>query len=188
MNRSIQLGVVAIAAIGAAGWVRAQEMPQPHTAAHAGKTSELTQPGQSAFGALSEVVMLLQADPSTDWSKVDITRLRNHLVDMDEVVMRAEARIDEAGDYVRITYLGTGRTLEAIQRMIPAHGRMMDGYAGWKSSVELQSNGATWTISSNSARERTRIRALGAFGLLTLGSHHGPHHLAMARGQQLHSH
>ena len=46
-------------------------------------------PGQDAFGAIAEVVQMLDADPSTDWSKVDLERLRQHLIDMDEVTMRS---------------------------------------------------------------------------------------------------
>jgi hypothetical protein len=48
-----------------------------------------TAPGEAAFGAISEVVRLLKADPNTDWSKVHIEGLRQHLIDMDDVVMRA---------------------------------------------------------------------------------------------------
>jgi len=51
-----------------------------------------TQPGQAAFGAMQEIVALLQADPTTDWSKVDIDALRQHLIDMDEVTIRAAIR------------------------------------------------------------------------------------------------
>ncbi len=149
---------------------------QPHT------STTLKQPGQAAFGALSEVVSILQADPTTDWSKVDVTRLRDHLVDMDEVVMRAAAEVQERSDELRITYTGTGRTLEAIRRMIPAHAKMMNGYRNWKSETEMREDGVAWVISASSAEERTSIRGLGPFGLLTLGAHHGPHHLAMARG------
>ena len=49
-------------------------------------------PGQDAFGALAEVVRLLDADPETDWSKVDLERLRQHLIDMNEVVLRSEVK------------------------------------------------------------------------------------------------
>jgi hypothetical protein len=34
---------------------------------------------------------MLEADPKTDWSKVNISALREHLIDMDEVTMRASA-------------------------------------------------------------------------------------------------
>jgi hypothetical protein len=43
---------------------------------------EPTFPGQDAFGAIAEVVQLLDADPQTDWSRVDLERLRQHLIDM----------------------------------------------------------------------------------------------------------
>ena len=48
-------------------------------------------PGQEAFGTIQEIVRTLEADPKTDWSKVDIAALREHLIDMDEVTMRAIA-------------------------------------------------------------------------------------------------
>src|SRR5512138_3204260 len=48
-----------------------------------------TQPGQAAFGAISEIVRLLEADSTTDWSRVNIEALRQHLIDMDDVIMHA---------------------------------------------------------------------------------------------------
>jgi non-heme chloroperoxidase len=51
-----------------------------------------TMPGQDAFGAIAEVVRILEADPATDWTKVDIERLRQHLIDMNEVVLRSEVK------------------------------------------------------------------------------------------------
>ncbi|MCP6769380.1 hypothetical protein NL529_31490, partial [Klebsiella pneumoniae] len=44
-----------------------------------------THPGQEAFGTIQEIVRILEADPATDWSKVNIGALREHLIDMDEV-------------------------------------------------------------------------------------------------------
>ena len=48
-----------------------------------------TMPGQDTFGAIAEIVGILEADPATDWTKVDIERLRQHLIDMNEVILRA---------------------------------------------------------------------------------------------------
>ena len=78
-----------------------------------------TMPGQDAFGTIQEVVQILQADPATDWSKVNIGTLRQHLIDMNEVTLHAAAaeRVVENG--VEITVTGEGRTLEAIKRMVP---------------------------------------------------------------------
>jgi hypothetical protein len=156
------------------------EPAHPHV--HHEASVSLSHSGQATFAALAEVVAVLEADPTTDWTKVDLTRLREHLVDMDDVLVRAAARMEETKDAVLLRYRGTGRTLEAIRRMIPAHARMMNGHRGWQSTIEIDQDGVTWTLSTESDRERARIRALGPFGLLTLGSHHGPHHLAMARG------
>lgn len=45
--------------------------------------------GQSAFAAIQEIVAMLEADPKTDWSKVDIEALRQHLIDMNNVTLGA---------------------------------------------------------------------------------------------------
>ena len=164
-------------ALGSSADAAAPDDNHPHERG----ATRLTQPGQAAFGALSEAVAMLDRDPSTDWSKVDITRLRNHLVDMDEVVMRSDAVQQSTGDAVRVTYTGSGSTLSAIQRMIPAHSAMMNGFRNWRTSTETRPDGVTWIIVSDPS-ELQRIRALGPYGLLTLGDHHAIHHLAMAQG------
>jgi Spy/CpxP family protein refolding chaperone len=51
-----------------------------------------TMSGQDAFGAIAEIVRVLEADPGSDWSKVDVERLRQHLIDMSEVVLRAAVK------------------------------------------------------------------------------------------------
>ncbi len=55
----------------------------------------LTEGGQSAFAALQEVVSYLMADPATDWSRVDIEALRQHLIDMDNVTLLSLIHISE---------------------------------------------------------------------------------------------
>ncbi len=39
---------------------------------HGGIAGQPTLPGQDAFGTIQEIVRLLEADPKTDWSKVNI--------------------------------------------------------------------------------------------------------------------
>jgi len=148
---------------------------------------KLTEPGQAVSAALAEAIAALESDPTTDWAKVDVTSLRDHLLDMDEVMMRSTATVETSGNIVRVTYTGAGRTLAAIQRMIPAHGAMMEGFKDWRTSTALRPDGATWTIVTDDAQQRDRIRAYGAYGLLTLGSHHLVHHLAIASGAHPHS-
>ena len=58
---------------------------------HHGMMGGISSPGQAAFGAIEEIVQKLEADPATDWSKVNIGALREHLIDMNEVTLRADA-------------------------------------------------------------------------------------------------
>ena len=176
----ILIGAMLYTSAGAQGASDARNM---HMHPAESDSSVLKQSGQAAFAVLSEAVAALEADPNTDWSKVNITRLRDHLLDMDELVMRSETQLLETADGVRITVTGAHRTLLAIRRMVPAHAAMMNGYRDWRSSTQLSDDGAIWTIATPSVSERIRIRALGLYGLLTLGAHHAPHHLALAKGE-----
>ena len=51
-----------------------------HAGMHAASTTP-TMPGQDAFGAIQEIVQILDGDPKTEWSKVDFEALRQHLID-----------------------------------------------------------------------------------------------------------
>lgn len=61
-----------------------------HAAMMAQPSGTPTEPGQGAFAAIAEIVAILTADPATDWTRVDIAALRQHLVDMDTLVTFAE--------------------------------------------------------------------------------------------------
>jgi hypothetical protein len=152
-----------------------------------------TSPGQDAFGAISEVVKILEADPSTDWSKVNIEALRQHLIDMNEVTLNASVRQEPIEGGARFTVEGAGRTLEAIQRMMSAHSVMVAATGQQKVSVDPIATGVRLTVLAADpadAKSVAKIRGLGFFGFLTSGGHHGPHHLALARGTppDAHSH
>ena len=41
---------------------------------HGGEAVIPTMPGQDAFGAIQEIVRILEADPRTDWSKINLAR------------------------------------------------------------------------------------------------------------------
>lgn len=142
--------------------------------------------GQAAFAAVREIVQQLEADKHTDWSRINIQRLRDHLVDMDEVFMRAEAIVANTQAGIQMTIAGEGRTLAAIKRMVPAHAAMLNGPDGWRSKSTALDDRVIWTVEADSEEARQKLRGLGFFGLLTLGNHHVPHHLAMARGEALH--
>jgi len=145
-----------------------------------------TLPGQDAFGAIQEIVQMLDADPKTDWSKVDLEALRQHLVDMNEVTLRADAAAKQIDGGLEIAVTGSGRTLGAVQRMIPAWAGTMNGHRGWTTKVSELPNGELLTVTAIDPKEIQHVRGLGFIGLLVSGTHHQMHHLMMARGEFSH--
>jgi hypothetical protein len=140
-----------------------------------------TLPGQAAFGAVQEIVRALEADPTTDWSKVNIAALREHLIDMNEVTLRATAEEVARTDGIEIKVTGQGRTLAAIKRMVPAHVAELAA-TGWNAKTEDMPNGVKITVTSDDPKQVAKLKALGFIGILVQGAHHQPHHLAMAQG------
>ena len=129
---------------------------------------------------------LLEADPGTDWSKVDLEALRQHLIDMDAVTLDAAAVPSPLPDGVDIAVTGSGRTLEAIRRMLPAHARELDGIAGWTARTEDLPDGVRLIVTASDPAVVTKLQGLGFIGLMVVGSHHSEHHLAIALGMPLH--
>jgi uncharacterized protein involved in copper resistance len=161
------------------------EMHRKHMAQMAAANAAM--PGQDAFGAIHEIVAKLEADPKTDWTKVNLEALRQHLVDMNEVTLRADAEAKPIDGGLEIAVTGSGRTLTAIQRMVTTHAQEINGLNGWSTKTVTLPNGVLLTVISSDPKETTRIRGLGFIGILVSGSHHQPHHLAMAKGEFSHA-
>ena len=150
----------------------------PAPAAHAAAAP--TQTGQAAFAAIQEIVGILEADPNTDWTKVDIDALRQHLVDMDHVTLFAHVNNVALDDGFRFEATGAGAVRDSIRRMLAAHAATMNGENGWRyESAEIE-NGASLTVHAPPA-DKAKLHGLGLFGVLTLGMHHQMHHLMIAR-------
>jgi hypothetical protein len=154
---------------------------------------EPTMPGQDAFGAIAEIVRILEADPATDWGKVDLERLRQHLIDMNEVMLRAAVKAAPVPGGLAMDITGTGRTEQAIRAMVVPHAVELDRMTEWSARTESIPGGVRLTVVAKKADDPAlvaRIRGLGFAGLITEGAHHQPHHLAMAKGEALpgHSH
>ena len=142
--------------------------------------------GQAAFATISEVVRLLKADSTTDWSKVNIEALRQHLIDMDAVTMRAAVRQHNVDGGMEADVTGTGSTAAAIKRMLSMHAMMLDQSAEYRATATEIPGGMRFRVTakdSSDARMVAQIRGLGFAGLLTEGDHHARHHMAIARGQ-----
>ena len=143
-------------------------------------TGAPTMPGQDAFGAIQEVVQILQSDPKTDWSKVNIDALRQHLIDMNEVTLHAVATPRVFDNGIEFTVTGEGRTLEAIKRMVPAHVNELHEI-GWNAKSDDLPNGVKLTVMAS--EPLIKLKALGFMGIMVQGGHHQPHHLMVATGQ-----
>jgi hypothetical protein len=188
--RDLALAVAVI--VYTAGGVQAQTtMPMDHAAHHGTHHAGMpapssdtvpTMPGQNAFGAVQEIVRILEADPDTDWSKVDMEALRQHLIDMNEVTLNAKAVATQVDGGARYEVSGEGRTLEAIRRMVPAHAHEIDGTNGWTVKAEPAATGVVLTVTAAEQGQVARINGLGFIGIMAQGGHHQMHHLAMARG------
>ena len=152
---------------------------------HGGDAAVPTMPGQAAFGTIQEIVRLLETDPATDWSKVHIAALREHLIDMDEVTMRARASERVLNNGLEIAVTGQGRTLAAIKRMVPAHTHELIGL-GWSAKSQDLPNGVKLVVNASDPRQVIKIKALGFMGIMVQGAHHQTHHLMMAKGEFTH--
>jgi hypothetical protein len=190
--RSLPLAALAAFAViaGLSSLAIAQTM-HDHSSAmtmpnHDGRMGMAAQPqaaGQAAFGAVQEILRMLEADPATDWSRVDLDSLRTHLIDMDEVTLHAAADIEKLPDGIRATVTGTGRTELAIQRMLPEHARTIDGQSGWHVTTSAVPHGIVLSVTSGDPKQAEKIRGLGFIGIMAEGEHHPFHHLAMAKGE-----
>jgi hypothetical protein len=124
---------------------------------------------------------------------VNVEALRQHLIDMDEVTMRASVRSEAVEGGAAFTVTGTGRTLDAIRRMTQSRAQTGDAANAIRMSVANVDGGVRFTAlaaNPSDARAVARIRGLGFIGVVSLGDHHAPHHLGIANGSMagMHGH
>lgn len=182
-HRLVLVGTLVPALLGAQEHVHRPGMTHDSAAAKPAATTRQP-PGQAAFGSMAEIVRILEADRATDWSKVNLEALRQHLIDMDDVTLRAAVVSANVTGGARFTVTGTGRVADAIRRMARAHAATLGPAEGMRATVEDVPSGARVTVVATDGESTVaKIRGLGFVGLLTTGDHHGPHHLAMARGE-----
>jgi hypothetical protein len=142
--------------------------------------------GQSAFAAIQEIVALLEANPRTDWSKVNIESLRQHLIDMNNVTMDAVVVTSQTGDGLQFSVSGEGAVAASIRRMIMGHVKTMNGVDGWKFTAEPFEKGAVMSVTPPGQISMSKLRALGFIGIMTRGMHHQQHHWMLANDMEPH--
>jgi len=139
--------------------------------------------GQAGFAAIAEVVNLLKSDADTDWSKVNINALREHLLDMDRLVTGAGVEEQSVIGGMRFNVTGQDKVLSAIQNMVPAHTNELNKMPEFTATTESIEHGIALIITGSDETTLAKIKGLGFFGLMATGSHHQMHHYMMATGK-----
>ena len=142
-------------------------------------------PGNEIFGAIQEVISKLEADPSTDWSKVDLESLRQHLLDMQaftEEVAVVSQEPHENGIEIKVQP-ETKRAVTALQKVFQMHPAMLKKEKGWDMKTKEEDGKWTITVTTTKPSEIAKIRALGYIGILAEGAHHQLHHWMIATGK-----
>jgi len=176
---------------GAAAAGTPVEMPMhPDAASHAAMMSmsaatPLTAAGNGAFGAIQEAVRALQADPNTDWSKVNLEALREHLVDMRNMTLDVTVRSQKPiPGGVEIQVSGNEPAAQAsLASVLADHPAQLAMETGWTMKVSRRRNVYDLVVTTSRPNEVAEIRGLGYIGLLAIGNHHQVHHWQMATGK-----
>lgn len=152
---------------------------------HDGAGPGPAQAGQAAFAAITQVVRVLEADSSTDWSRVDLEALRQHLIDMDLVTLRSRVRQQPVPGGLAMEVTGEEEVAGAIRRMVGMHARVLPGAGPWRATASEIADGMRLVVTAVEPADAAvvaRIRGLGFIGMMTEGEHHAEHHLMLARG------
>ena len=194
MHRPVFASVHAVAVVLftlAAAPLVAQEHAHTPEMLHPAAVQLPTQGGQAAFTAISEIVALLQADANTDWSKVNIERLRLHLVDMDLVALRSRVVATPLTGGAQFIVRGTGDVIAAIKRLTGAHATMVMTHDGPRVVRAELADGVRLVVTASDTSDAAavaKLRGLGFIGLMVTGDHHAAHHMALARGDAMVDH
>lgn len=152
-------------------------------------TSPLTEPGNAIFATIQEVVNQMLLDDDTDWEKVDLESLRQHLIDMENFTVNVQV-ISKTNIEQGIQVIIEPSTIQAagsLDRALSAHPAMLEQETGWRMVSDKSGNKYRLEITSTNPEDVIKIRGLGYIGIMTMGSHHQPHHWAMASGNNPHS-
>jgi len=147
-----------------------------------------TEAGNDAFGTIQEVIALLNNDPTTDWSKVNLEALRLHLLDMEDMTSNIEVLSQTAinNGMVAVIKTTTERSAKALKRIFMAHPKVLKSESGYDMQVAFNDGQYTLTTTTDNPADVDKIRGLGYIGLMAYGNHHQPHHYSMAKGSNPH--
>ena len=164
------------------------KFPSKATVASTSNATPLKEAGNAIFGTIQEAIKALDADPNTDWEKVDLEGLRQHLIDMENFTSGVDVLSNEKIEKgSKIVIRAKSRAAhESLLRALKAHPSMLTSETGWTMDVKQNKERFTLTIETQKPEEVARLRALGYIGVMALGDHHQIHHWMMASGSNPH--
>ena len=193
MNNKITLAAVILSLIvGFQTISHAAEHSAGQHSGHAQQGSQsaapLTEAGNDAYGTLQEALQKLLADPKTDWSKVNMEALRQHLVDMNNFTANVDiARQTPVKNGVEVILVPHNkRVVESLKRMFAAHPQQLKNETGWDMKIIDLSGSYKISITTKNLNEVKKIQGLGYIGIMAWGNHHQAHHWMMAKGGNPH--
>ncbi|RTZ62716.1 MAG: hypothetical protein DSZ29_07705 [Aquificaceae bacterium] len=166
-------------------------MNMQHTASQAPKNPSntiLKEAGNDVFGTIQEAIKQLDANPNTNWAKVDLEALRQHLIDMknftvDVAILSQKNTPKGTNIVIKAT---TDAAKKSLARAMAAHPAMLKAETGWTMKAKAEEDKFILDISTEKPAEVARLRALGYIGVMALGNHHQIHHWMMASGNNPH--
>lgn len=150
----------------------------------------LTEPGNDAFGTIQEAIRALEADSTTDWSKVDLEALRQHLIDMNNFTLHVDVLSQNPipGGVDIVVKGNTPAAQQSLKRVLTAHPPMLKKETGWTMDVKPENDQFELVVTTENPKEVDKIRGLGYIGLMAYGMHHQMHHWMIVHGINPHEH
>jgi hypothetical protein len=163
-----------------------------HSNSHSHKTlsSPLTAAGNYAFLTIQEAIQKLDDDPNTDWRKVNLEALRQHLVDMQNFTLNVKVLSQKPikNGMQAVVRPDNKDAEDSLDRAFDAHPTQLRNETGWDMSVTKRDGAYTVTVTTNNPAEVAKIRGLGYIGAMATGAHHQSHHWSMVKGENPHHH
>ena len=188
MNFKTLLLSIALIMTSATGFSANEEHHHQHGNA---MSTPLTEAGNDAFATIQEVVQKLLANPKTDWSRVNLEALRQHLIDMRNFTLNVKVIKQKPinGGVMFTVKATTPGTKGSLARLFSAHPAILKQESGWTMTAKKNKDGSyTAQVVGKNKDDVAKIRGLGYIGLIAYGKHHQLHHWMMATGVNPHQH
>ncbi len=147
----------------------------------------LTEAGTDPFATIQELITVLEANPNTDWTKVNLEALRLHLVQMRDMTLNIDVMQHSIKNgFQAVVTPTTDRALKSLTNVLLAHPAQMRVETGWDMQVENNNGVFILNVTTKNAKQVAKLRGLGYIGVMAIGSHHQAHHWAIASGDNPH--